>query len=86
MKNTFFSTKKCGIYDGVSKIVFNKFVKKKVKSNMMKYWSEKKKTHTKALILTRQNTSKIPPEKNNFCSKKKKILIFCGLFKETQVS
>ena len=36
---------------GVSKSVFNKFVKKKVKTNMMKYLSEKKKSHTKAKFI-----------------------------------
>ena len=36
---------------GVSKNRFNNFVKKKVKLNMMKYLSEKKKSHTKAKFI-----------------------------------
>ena len=36
---------------GVSKNVFKKFVKKKVKTNMIKYLSEKKRTHTKAKFI-----------------------------------
>ena len=40
---------------GVSKNVFNNFVKKKIKLNMLKYFSEKKKSHSKAKYLNCEN-------------------------------
>ena len=60
----------------VSKNVFNNFVKKKIKLNMLKYFSEKKKSHSKAKYLNCENfqqaeyirESRFTTLRNNFSS------------------
>ena len=84
---------------GVSKNTFNNFVKKKAKTNMLKYLSEQKMKHSKAKHLNcaqfkqadyiqdsrykRKTTSLQNQKQNNRCKGDKRCNS-CGLFRETQ--
>ena len=61
---------------GVSKPVFNKFVKKRVKLNMLKYLAEKKKTHSKAKFINCDKLKQAEYIQDSRFSTREKQLLF----------